>query len=115
MLPNPIIADLFDVEFKPSRAAIDHVADIIESQGFRIASIDNFDIKIWLNFGLSEGALDGALVIDRMDRAFEITAKDHGISYVALKTRKFEMIEEFLRLLMEDVGDTVGSVANSVA
>ena len=103
-LPEPIIVDLFDVEYKPSKVAIDHVGDIIENFGFSVESIDDYDIRLWFNWRLTEDkAVTGKLIVDRMNRTFEITASSNDVVYTPLVTRDFDLVEEFLRLLEIDV------------
>jgi hypothetical protein len=108
-LPKPIIVDLFDVEYRPSQVAIDHVADIVEGYGFSVSHINDYDIRVWFNFEMADrGGLDGKLIIDRMSRTFEIFAEDGRVTYTALKTDEFNQIERFLQLLKEDIDDSMG-------
>jgi hypothetical protein len=105
-LPEPIIVDLFDIEYKPSQVAIDHVGDTIESYGFSVDSIDDYDIRLWFNWKLTEDRnVGGKLIVDRMSRTFEITATSGDIVYTPLVTKDFDLIEEFLWLLEKDVND----------
>lgn len=100
MLPSPVTIDLFDIEYKPSRAAIDHIADIIEGYGFSVYRIDNFDIRIWFKFTLDGTNLDGSLVVDRMQQSYEIIAStDNNYKYAPLDSKNFQIIEEYLQLL----------------
>ena len=105
-LPDPIVVDLFDIEYKASRVALDHLADVIDSKGFQVTKIDDFDIKIWITFG--SGMLEGTLIIDRMLRNFEIAASDDEVTYTAVATRDFSTIESFLGLLRKDLDDRLG-------
>jgi hypothetical protein len=114
-LPKPVIVDLFDVEYRPSQVAIDHVADLIEGFGFRVSDINDYDIRVWFNFGMVNRGLDGKLIVDRMTRTFEIFAEDGGITYTALKTKDFDQIEKFLQLLEEDVNDPMGQATDNIA
>jgi hypothetical protein len=110
MLPKPIIVDLFDIEYKPSRTAIDHIADIIENHGFVVTEIKDYDIRIWFPFRENEHGVEGTLIIDRMDRTFEISAKKvivEEINYAPLATKDFERIEEFLKLLKKDISSSI--------
>ena len=115
MLPKPIIVDLFDVEYRPSQVAIDHVADIIEGFGFSVSHINNYDIRVWFNFGMADSELDGKLIVDRMDRTFEIFAEAGEITYTALKTKEFGQVEKFLQLLEEDISDPMEQTTDNVA
>jgi hypothetical protein len=102
-LPNPVIVDLFDIEYKPSRTAIDHIADVVESHGFSVNRIDNFDVRIWYRL-LKEGTdLSGDLIVDRMSRTFEISADCDDQKYAALATKDFDLIEDYLKLLSKDL------------
>jgi hypothetical protein len=107
-LPLPIIVDLFDIEYKASRVALDHLADVVEDAGFRASKIDDYDIKIWISFD-SELHTDlcGELIIDRMSRTFEISARDDSVTYTAVVTKDFSVIEKFLALLKADLDDRV--------
>ena len=105
-LPDPIVVDLFDIEYKASRVALDHLADVVDSKGFQVTKIDDFDIKIWITFGLD--MLEGILIIDRLLRNFEIAASDHEVTYTAVVTRDFSTIEKFLELLRKDLDDRLG-------
>ena len=109
-LPKPIIVDLFDIEYRPSNVAIDHIGDVIESFGFSVDSIDNYDIKLWFNWKqLTENkAINGKLIIDRMNRIYEIAASSDNVIYTPLITKNFDLVEEFLRLLEKDIDDKVG-------
>jgi len=103
-LPEPIIVDLFDIEYRASRVALDHLADVVENAGFRVTKIDDFDIKIWVSFTSPLNPdLDGELILDRMLRKFEIAAKDNSVVYTAVSTRDFSIIENFLKLLNDDL------------
>jgi len=102
-LPEPIVVDLFDVEYKPSKVAIDHIGDIIDGFGFQVENIDDYDIRLWFDWRLAENkSVKGRLIIDRMNRTFEITASNNEIIYTPLVTRNFRLVEKFLRLLEED-------------
>jgi len=90
-LPNPIIVDLFDIEFKSSRTAIDHIADLIEDYGLNVIDVNDYDVKVWYTF--SEGAKKGELIINRMDRTFTVLADNHP----ATTFKHFELVEDFLQ------------------
>ncbi len=96
-LPNPIIVDLFDISFKPSRTAIDHIADVIEDHGFDVQDINDYDVKIWYTF--SEGTKKGELIVNRMDRTFELSAEQDDERYPIAIFKDFDLVEDFLRLL----------------
>jgi hypothetical protein len=102
-LPTPVLIDLFDLEYKPSQASIDHIADMVEDTGFRVYDINNYDTRIWLNFGKNGSNVDGGLVIDRVDCGFEIFASNGDVRYASVSAKDFTIIEGFLNLLKEDV------------
>jgi hypothetical protein len=101
-LPDPIVSDLFNIRFKPSRASIDHIADTIESFGFSIKGVRNYDIKIWMDFEDLHGT-SGLLIIDRMNRVFEIAVA----GYIP-GAGDFGVIEDYMALLRRDLNDRVG-------
>lgn len=101
-LPDPIASDLFNVRFKPSRASIDHIADTIENFGFSIKGIRNYDIKIWMDFEDLHGT-NGLLVVDRMNRVFEIAVA----GYIP-GAGDFGVIEEYMTSLRRSLDDRMG-------
>jgi hypothetical protein len=103
VLPNPIVVDLFDIEYKPSQSAIDYISDIIENHGFVVDNVNDYDIRIWFNFTLKKNNLNGNLIVDRMKRSYEISAKTGDISYASLATKNFDLVEEWLKLLHDDL------------
>jgi len=86
---------------------LDHLADLIESKGFRVTKIDDYDIKVWISF--ESGALKGTLILDRLLRQFEINAADNDVTYTAVSTKDFSTIENFLTLLRKDLDDRLDS------
>ncbi len=101
-LPDPMASDLFNVRFKPSRASIDHIADTIESFGFNIKDIRNYDIRIWMDFEDLDG-IGGLLIVDRMNRVFEIAVAGYIPS-----VGDFSVIEDYMALLRRELNDRVG-------
>ena len=101
-LPDLIASDLFNIRFRPSRASVDHIADTIESFGFSIKDIRDYDIRIWMDFEDLNGT-SGILIIDRMQKAFEIAAS----GYIPI-AGDFGVIEEYMTLLRRGLDDRMG-------
>lgn len=96
-LPTAITEDLFNIEFKTSRIALDHLADVVDENGFRVIKIDDYDIKVWFSF--ESESINGDLIVDRIKKEFHINASNGK----ATKSKDFAAIEKFLMSLRKEI------------
>jgi len=77
-LPNIISAELFNIQFRVSDVAIEHICSKIEEYQYVVGEVQNLDHAIYIDFGT--GTAKGQLRIDRMAKSFEICVSADGIT-----------------------------------
>jgi hypothetical protein len=108
---NIILTELFDIRHKANDIAIEDLCEEIERTGITISSIENYDPIIYLEFSvdIEISMLSGNIVLNRMNRSFEVTPKlvfdslsDKNISYTGIKTTDPVELIKYLTMLKQD-------------
>lgn len=106
-----ILEELWDIQHRATDVLVDHFCDVIEDYGFQVTETENFDTVIYISFKLDAeiADLDGQLIINRIDRVFEIGCSlkfednpEASVIYAACRTNNFCEIENYLKLLYHD-------------
>ncbi len=103
-LPQVVLDEIFNLEFKVSDQAIEYISDELDKFGCVISNSFDYDMSVIIMFykqhDKSHPYLEGELRIDRIQRRFEICVK-YGEETVLPAFGDWDLIIEYLVKVLE--------------
>jgi hypothetical protein len=103
-LPQAVAGDIFDLRYRVSDIAIEHLADELVKFGCIVSSTVNYDSAVVIYFSRADDDthpyLDGELRIDRIEQHFAICVR-YGDETILPAFGGWSLVEEYLNKLLE--------------
>lgn len=95
MLPNTILSQIFNLQYKPDDILIIQIAEELENYPLIVSDILNYDHVIIYKFKRDDPCISGYLRIDRIKKLFEICINCDGEMILPIEG-DWHVIHEYL-------------------